>query len=398
MLQGAGPAAALTLVWAVATTTGPFASVEVNDLYVYSVMAEAVRGGLFPYSEFGFEYPPLALAVIGPLGGSAWGWGIAMLVCALVAQAFAGMLAGPRAAWAMVALPVVAGALVRTHFDLLAVAIVFGALVALARDRPVLGLALLGAGTMTKLFPAIVAVVAVAWLWGRGERRAAVRGALAFAAVVGAIALPFVAAGGFPRDMVEFHSARPVQIESAPATVLFALGDSHVTGTNLRPDRFKSNGLDGGADGLVLALFTLAQLAVLGLVVFLAARRPDPRALVVAAFAAVLAFVALGKVLSPQFMCWTVPFAAVLAGWRMWTPAALTAAASLATQLWFPVRYVELVQEDRAMIAAVALRNALLLAALATTLRALVRRYPPGCGAESWIPQLPSARRAAGRA
>ena len=47
-----------------------------------------------------------------------------------------------------------------------------------------------------------------------------------------------------------------MQIESTPAVVLSALGDSFVTGTPDRPDRFKSNGLDGGPADAVAALFS----------------------------------------------------------------------------------------------------------------------------------------------
>ena len=211
--------------------------------------------------------------------------------------------------------PILIGASVRTHFDALPIAIALGALLAFARDRTSLGFALLGLGTMTKLFPGLLAVVAFVWLfWGRDERRAALRGAAIFTAVVLAISLPFAGAGYV--ESFTFHLDRPVQIESTPATVLFALGGSDVTGTNLRPDRFKSNGLDGGyADG-VERLFFLLLVGALAAIVALAARRPDARHLVLCGFAALLAFVTLGKVFSPQYVIWLAPFAALAWVWR----------------------------------------------------------------------------------
>jgi hypothetical protein len=127
----------------------------------------------------------------------------------------------------------------------------------------------------------------------------------------------------------------------------------------------------------VQLLFAALLAAALLAVVALAARSRDTRHLVVCAFAAILAFVALGKVLSPQFMIWLAPFAAVLAVWRMWAPALLCAGAFILTLVEFPGRYFDLVFEDTATIVIVAVRNGLLLAALIATLVALARSPLP---------------------
>ena len=128
-------------------------------------------------------------------------------------------------------------------------------------------------------------------------------GLAAFAAVVVAVSLPFLVAGGF-FDQFTFHLERPVQIESTPAIVLSALGDSYVTGTPERPDEFKSNGLAGGPADTVAALFTALLAGALLLIVALAARGGDVRRLTLLGLAAVTAFVVLGQVLSPQYMVW----------------------------------------------------------------------------------------------
>ena len=215
---------------------------------------------------------------------------------------------------------------------------------------------------MTKLFPGLLAVLALAWLLARGERTAALRGAAIFAAVVVAISLPFAGSGYV--DSYRFHLDRPVQIESSAASVLFALGGSEVTGTNLRPDRFKSNGLDGGHAQRRAHLFTIALVLALAWIVALAARRPDARHFVLCAFAALLAFVVLGKVFSPQFVIWLAPFAALAWVWRQRAVALLTAIGIVLTHVEFPSRYFDLVQEHPDVIKLVAARNALLLVAL----------------------------------
>jgi hypothetical protein len=377
------PALALALLWAVATTIGPFSDTTVNDLFVYRTYADLLHGGQLPYVDFGFEYPPLAaiplwLAGLPGRDEATYAVSFAVLMAgfALVGQWLAARLAGERragltVAWLLALSPVVIGASVRTHFDALPIALALGGLLALARERPALGFVLLGLGTMTKLFPGLLAVVAIVWLLARGQRAVALRGAAIFAAVVIAISLPLSGAGYV--DSFTFHLDRPVQIESTPATVLFALGGSGVTGTNLRPDRFKSNGLDGGHADAVERLFFVALVLALAGVVALAARGRDARHLVLTGFAALLAFVALGKVFSPQYVIWLAPFAALAWVWGERVVAGLTAAAIVLTHVEFPSRYFDLINEKTGVILVVAARNALLLAAFGALLVALTR-------------------------
>jgi hypothetical protein len=402
-LQLALAAVTLATLWAVATTIGPFSDTTVNDLYVYRSYADLLVAGQLPYLDFGFEYPPLAAVPLWLAGlpgtdeaSYAVTFAVLMGACAVVGQQLAARLAGaageaatstrerlagagiavrarrPLArpgreglavAWMLAFTPVLIGASVRTHFDALPIAVALGALLAFARERPSLGFALLGVGTMTKLFPGLLAVVAFVWLlWGRGERRAALRGGAIFVAVVLALSLPFAGAGYV--ESFTFHLDRPVQIESTPATVLFALGGSDVTGTNLRPDRFKSNGLDGGHADAVKRLFSLLLVAALAGILALAARRPDARHLVLCGFAALLAFVTLGKVFSPQYVIWLAPFAALAWVWGRRLVAALVGAAIVLTHVEFPSRYFDLINQRHDVIWIVAARNALLLAAL----------------------------------
>jgi hypothetical protein len=407
------PAAALAVLWALATTIGPFSDTTVNDLYVYHSYAQLMLDGQLPYLDFGFEYPPLAAVPLWlaelPGGQAPYAVSFAVLMagCALVGQELAARLAvaaaphaiatgpaygkrhpGAIVAWLLALTPVVVGAAVRTHFDALPIALALGGLLALAREKPELGFALLGLGTMTKLFPGLLAVIAFAWLIARGRRAAALRGGAIFVAVVVAISLPFAGRGYV--ESFTYHVDRPVQIESTPATVLFALGGSDVTGTNLRPDRYKSNGLDGGHADAVERLFAVALVLALAGIVALAAARPrevraeagavvdagDARHLVLCGFAALLAFVALGKVLSPQYVIWLAPFAALAWVWGQRAVALLVGAAIVLTHVEFPSRYFDLINQRHDVIWIVAARNVLLLIALVMLTAALARRQP----------------------
>lgn len=369
----------------VCTNLGPFSGDEVNDLYLYGQYHGLLHDGLIPFRDFDFEYPPGALIPLWLVGDDETGWSLLMLGCALVAQGAAWAIGGARAGWAMVLIAPVAGALVRTHFDLFPTALTLVGLALVVTRRPrrgavEAGLVLLALATMTKLWPAAIAATAIAWLVGRGETRLALRATVAFAVVVLATGIPFAALGGFPDTMVRFHVDRPVQIESTAATVLEVVGGAAVTGDPIRHDAFKSNGLDGGAADVVQALSTLALIAASLAILWLAYRRPTSDALVLASLAITLAFVAFSKVLSPQYVIWLLPLAAVAYGRGAKLGPALVAAASLVTQLWFPGRYFDVVYQHAWAVTAVGVRNALLLAALAATARALARSPRPGAG------------------
>ena len=67
--------------------------------------------------------------------------------------------------------PLLLGAMLRTHFDLVPVALTVAALALLVSERPRAGFAVLGVAIAVKGYPLVVAVVAVPWLWKHAGRR-----------------------------------------------------------------------------------------------------------------------------------------------------------------------------------------------------------------------------------
>jgi hypothetical protein len=84
----------------------------------------------------------------------------------------------------------------------------------------------------------------------------------------------------------------------------------------------------------------IVQLAAIALAIWWFWRGARSTASMLTASAAVVvAFVAFGKVLSPQYVIWIVPLVPLVAR-RVWVPAmALTVAAAGLTGLYFPVHY-----------------------------------------------------------
>ena len=86
--------------------------------------------------------------------------------------------------------------------------------------------------------------------------------------------------------------------------------------------------------------------------------------------AALVAFIALGKVLSPQFVIWLVPVVPLVAGLRGLRASILLAGALVLTQLWFPSRYWELARDlDLVPSLLVLARDVVLVALLVVLIR-----------------------------
>jgi hypothetical protein len=370
--------AALVGSWALTLWVMPWSDERVNDLFVFRTDAGWFLDGFLPYRDIQFEYPPLAALPIGlpgvaGTGASAYRWAFALLMLALavcvllLVRALAGRTGGDeRLAVAAVALaPLVTGAMIRNHFDLLPVALVLAALVLVLRGRVVAGFAVLGLATMTKGFPIVVAPVALAWVGGR----AALRGAAAFGAVVVVLAGAAVALSpSGALDAIRYQTDRPVQIESLPALAVRAV-DPDATPVS----SYRSDGLDSPAGGAITAAFAALGVAAVALLTLGAARaRRDPRALVLASLGAVAAFATFGKVLSPQYLVWVLPVGALALAWRKWALAGAVTAATFLTLLEFPSRYFELVAGRSLPLAIVAIRDCVLVAVVALAVREVV--------------------------
>ena len=389
MLGGAAsrrPAAIALLLlaagWAATLWVSPWSDERVNDLFVYRVFTEPLLDGGLPFRDIFLEYPPLAapaIALPGLLGTGeeAFRWAFAgwtfLLAAAVVL--LCGALAARtgadarRALLAAALMPFLCGAMVRTHFDLAPVALLLGALLLHVSGRPRSGMAILGLAAMTKGFPLVAAPVALAWLATRADRRTLVQSA---AALLVALALPAAAAVAMSPsgawEAVTYHLERPIQVESLPASGVLLL-DELGAGDADSVKSHRSDGLEHPA-GDALTIFCLA--VMLGLIVFVTARaRGGPRNLILASLAAVAAFAAFGKVLSPQYMLWLVPLGALAFAWRLHALAAATAAAAVLTQVEFPARYFDLVDREPFPVAVIALRNLVLTAVLVLALRAL---------------------------
>ena len=376
----AGGALGLLLVTWVLLHQAFWARLTITDVPVYEGYGEAIARGEVPYRDFAVEYPPAALAafVVPTFGEGSEGYRrvFEALMWACAAAVLLGMLValralGRRTAAVVAALsftalfPLALGSVVLSRFDLLPAALTVCALAALLSGRERLGAAALGVAAAAKVFPAAVLPLALAYVWRRAGRREALVCGGVFGAVVAACIVPFalVAPAGV-WDALAVHATRGLQVESLGSSLVLAAHQLAGVGVAIGSSAGSQNLVGSGADALALVQ-TLLQAAVVAALWVAYARGDagDRERLVRYSAAVVCAFVALGKVLSPQFLIWLLPLVPLVRGRRGVAASGLLAVAAVLTQLWFPHRYWDLVLElDATASWLVLARNGILLA------------------------------------
>jgi hypothetical protein len=388
-------ACALFVLTAVAVTVAwELTGDAVTDVPLYQSYGERVADGLVPYRDFSFEYPPGALpAIVLPalVTSSLDAYRAAFveelaLVGILAVLAFDAALRATRlprreriVSLGLVALlPLLLGGVLLTRFDLVPAALVAAALALAAAGRPRAAALVVGLGAAVKLYPALLVPLLAVDAWRRGGRRE-------LAIVVGLAAAPVVLAYGVflavapdgVLDSLGRQVGRPLQIESVGAGVLLALHQAFGVGLSWASGSGSQN-LTGVGAGTVAVLQGVAQAAAVVLVWVGYARGPSTtERLVRFAAASVVAFVALSKVLSPQFLVWLVLLVPLVGGPRRRAALVLTVAACALTAVWFPARYWDLVREfDPLASWLVLLRGLLLLGLLAALTWPATERAP----------------------
>ncbi|MGH3080782.1 MAG: hypothetical protein ACRDNH_06560 [Gaiellaceae bacterium] len=351
---------------------GFYARERIIDTPVYERYGEAMTQGQVPYRDFALEYPPAALPVfvLPALGEgdfedyerrfeglmAALGVACVLLVAFTASSWWAPLFVGIA--------PLAVGSVILSRFDLWPAALTVAALALLVAGRFRFGLGTLGVATAAKLYPVLLAPIALAHVWRLRGRREALICAGAFLVVLAVIVVPFalVAPGGL-WDSVWRQAGRPLQIESLGAGLLLAAHQLFGLDLTMESSHGSQNLAGAGAEVLGV-ISTLLEAAVIVAIWVWYARGPATRdRLLAASAAAVCAFIAFGKVFSPQFLIWLIPLVPLVGGRRGLAASGLLAAALVLTQLWFPYRYWELALEfDAAVSWLVFARNLVLVA------------------------------------
>ena len=364
------------------------------DTVEYHRYGNAMLDGQVPYRDFGVEYPPGALPVfaapaIGHDGFSVYNreFQILMALCgigvlfamALALRSLAATAERLLAALAFVALaPLALGSVILYRYDLWPAALAVAGLAAVLAGRERLGFASLGLGIAAKVFPAVLLPPAFAYVWRTRGRREALLCLAVAAAVVTAGIVPFLALA--PEGLwgsVERQATRPLQIESLASGVLLVAHQVGGLAITMDSSRGSQNLAGSLPDALGTVSTALLGLALLGIWAAAVRGPATPERLVRFSAASVVAFVSLGKVLSPQFLIWLIPLVPLVRGRRGLAASGLLGLALLLTQLWFPIRYWDLVAFEAVPSWLVLARDLVLVALLAVLVAPTGREPEP---------------------
>jgi Glycosyltransferase family 87 len=264
--------------------------------------------------------------------------------------------AGPRRVWAALLVtggsPLVLGSLFDTRFDLWPALLAILTVALVLHERPFAAGVSGGLAFAAKLWPVALAPLCLAYLWRRCGGRAAAVWAGSFAVAAALCFVPFaaVAPDGI-RHSLTVQLDRPLQVESLGASIL--LVGEHLGGrAYLTVNSHGGQALAGSLPASVAAVSTAIELAAIVAVWlgFALTRRPGAEGLLLASAATLALLVGFGKVFSPQFLIWLVPFVPLVRGRRGLAGSLLLLLALLLTQGWFPDGYGKLAFDHRAVL------------------------------------------------
>ena len=304
-----------------------------GDVRRYQEMATADGTA---YADFQVEYPPITYLAITTLAGEDLARSIAAVavsqfLCDLAIFGILFKVWGRRAgaAYLLLGVPLILWPFIYARIDLLAVLLAVAGMALIRRGSASLGAASLAAAVLTKIWPFVLAPILVV------ERRW--RAVASFAVTGLVLGSAWIAVAGVDgvRQVVSFRDATGWQVESLPG-VLWHLRD---------PSRIKFE--SGAFRTGIMPIWARPLLTVLSLVFvafawWLADRRRrrgagDHVVYGWAPLASVLAMLLFAPILSPQYVVWFLPFAAITAARSDRVVGALTLVVMALTTLSYPL-------------------------------------------------------------
>jgi uncharacterized membrane protein len=328
---------------------GLFRAARFRDVHLYGGFAHSVFAGHVPYRDFFMEYPPGALAVFLPpqvFGSDHYNaaFKALMTLCGAATIVVLALLLVRLGAtrvrlWSALALfglsPIALGPISLNTYDAWPALLTVVALTLLLAALPVAAFAVLGLAFAAKVYPVVLVLPALVYVWRTVGRRAASWSLAAFAAVAAVIIVPFLALA--PHGLAESfraQAARALQVESLFGSLLGVADRLGWYGAHVvhRTGHAISYDLTGTLPRVLAGISSAAQLAAVLLVAWLYWRgRDEPQRLASAFAAAVAGFLAFSRFFSPQYLVWLVPLVVLLQPLE-WL---LTAAALVLAQVWF---------------------------------------------------------------
>ena len=297
-----------------------------DDTDLYYRYARLALEGKIPYRDYPVEYPPSSIPLfLGPasISSTVVGFKVAFAVEMLICNALAVLLVASqversegasrvpaRLIWYTVFF-LVLSRLIVTRYDAAPMLVGFASAAWWSSGRTVLGGLAGSLGTLLKIYPAVIALVASVGTGSRGSRLA---GAIAFGltSIVGVAAWISLCGIQGVSDSIRYHSGRGFEYGSLGSGLQMLAAKVVGSEIVISRDHGSFSTITPWSGFLLRGIFPLQAATILA-ISWVSLRRGASETLRYSG-AAVLGFIVTGKVFSPQYLIWLIPFMASLEG------------------------------------------------------------------------------------
>ena len=285
------------------------------------------------------EYPPFALvffAIPRLFADTPWGYNVAYVAEVLVFMVIGLLLVSrlaermghdpKKAMLAYAILMLLMLEFVVDRYDIFPAVLTLASFYVFASKRYGLACLLLSVGAMTKLYPAVLFPLYFLYLaHGRQWRDAVMSCVVFFGTCVLVVAVAWIINPELITNFLSYHTDRPLQIESVPASIVYLLSMFGLTDVWIQPfadpNSFGSDNLMGPLPDAVAPLMVpLMVILILAVYAYYSVMRSrgagddDLRLMGLAAVAVLMLFMVANKVFSSQYLIWIIaPVAFIVA-------------------------------------------------------------------------------------
>ena len=361
----------LSLAKASSLGYGPHLPIDYDIKFFYSFASPILEGRL-PYRDYPVEYPVLAIPVfLAPLiaGTSYARYQVAFVVEMLLLNAWTVWLVTRQVAEAegVERVPARLGwytlffglqcPLIVARYDIVPMALGFVSVFLATRGRSILGGFVAGIGTLAKLVPALVLLPLVIEPGG-WKPKGKILASFGVTVLLGFLGW-WSLGGERIITSLRFHSERGIEIGSLYASIYLVAHKVAGVMIGWSFDHGSIN-INGPGTRIAASCSTIVLAASLVLVAW-RGRRSGPGQEFRFAAAALLAYITFGKVLSPQYLIWLIPFFCVVDGSTGSTARKAYLICCFLTNALYPYLFHPLCFFETQAVAVLALRNLALL-------------------------------------
>lgn len=369
-------------------------NIQYTAIGMYFNFASKVISGSVPYRDFVLEYPPFSLFFFilprlvtssYPLYALLYQAEVVIIDLAAVFVIYDIARRLGKSPWKTMTVYTVgilaAGPIITQQFDVFPALMVLLAIYFFWLGKNKTSWAILALGVVTKIYPIVLAPVFLIYYFRSKEYRNMRSGIITFALVGLATTLPLLLISpGSILELINYHSQRGIEIESIYSSFLLIAEKLGFVSAQAYFS-FGSWNIVGNVESAFAGASTFLLVLCLLIAYWIVYTKTNPRNRDLSSLSAFSTFLITlvlitSKILSPQYIIWLIPLLPLLTfSWRYAVWAVFVAIGCLTFYI-FPSHYYELIDFKSTVVAALFIRNILLILLAALIGTSLFRMSP----------------------